>query len=121
MAEIECSSAKRASVSRNRFNTPSILEEDTNIRRFKRSSIEKQLEWRNPCLWQVYSTATSASSSLAASPTGSNQTSRKNSENTVEAKSSTTKTQSQYSFYSMNLVEHRIIRPGKDSTLFPWS
>ena len=84
----------------------------------KRTSIDQELEWRNP---GIYSTASSTSSSRVASPTGSNQPSRKNSTIPEEAKSSTTKGQSRYTFCSMNLVERRIIKPGTNCLPFPWT
>ena len=63
----------------------------------------------------------SPSSSNDSSPAGSNQNSRKNSPNPEEAKPSTLKKKSRYTFYSTSLVEHKIIQPGSDCLPFPWT
>ena len=63
----------------------------------------------------------SPSSSNDSSPAGSNQNSRKNSPVPAEAKPSTLKKKSRYTFYSTSLVEHKIIQPGSDCLPFPWT
>ena len=65
------------------------------------------------------SSSNSPSSSNDSSPTGSTQNSRKNSPVPDEAKPSTLKKKSRYTFYSTSLVEHKIIQPGSDCLPFP--
>ena len=67
------------------------------------------------------SSSNSPSNSNESSPAGSTQNSRKNSPVPDEAKPSTLKKKSRYTFYSTSLVEHKIIQPGSDCLPFPWT
>ena len=116
MSEANYGFENSSKASRNKPKTSYILEEAIASVLIKRSPIGQRMEWCNP---RVYSTTSSASSSSATSPTASNQASRKNS--SEEVKSSTAKSRSRYTFYSMSLVEHRIVKPGTNCLPFPWT
>ena len=67
------------------------------------------------------SSKNSTSNSKDSTPTGSCKHSRKNSPVPDEAQPSTLKKKSRYTFYSTNLVEHRIVQPGSNCLPFPWN
>ena len=102
----------------------SILKEAINAILVKKPIPEEESEW-TVSTTSGYSSRTSSKHgtpcSKDCSPAGSSQVSRKNSPIPDEAQPSTLKKKSRYTFYSTNLVEHRIVQPGSNCLPFPWT